>query len=199
MINSKLKKNSSSVFLILLTASFTGMLLSTKTGITHMNQSAYGLQMQQGFSSLPDSVTIQNTSMSIPAPNSVINNQAIPHQIVIGLPLREDGKVWVGTVTFSASKPIEIEVEQLYKPEILPDAKHGAPYNARWIDNTTHIALAPITMFTNTPVTITNTPISTGSLAFAGSALVFHKTSGDPFTVTYTIDATAKPLTQNLK
>jgi hypothetical protein len=38
------------------------------------------------------------------------------------------------------------------------------------------------------------TPMSTGSLTFAGSALVFHKIDGQPFTVTYTIDAVAKPL-----
>ena len=53
-----------------------------------------------------------------------------------------------------------------------------------------------MTTFSNTPVIVTNTPISTGSLTFAGSALVFHKTDGIPFTVTYTIDAVAKPLTQ---
>jgi hypothetical protein len=52
-----------------------------------------------------------------------------------------------------------------------------------------------MTQFSNTPVTVTNTPISTGSLVFAGSALIFHKTDGIPFTVTYTIDAVAKPLT----
>ena len=52
-----------------------------------------------------------------------------------------------------------------------------------------------MTTFSNTPVIVTNTPIGTGSLTFAGSALVFHKTDGITFTVTYTIDAVAKPLT----
>jgi len=79
---------------------------------------------------------------------------------------------------------------------VIPDAKHGAPYNAKWIDNTTRIALSPMTMFSNTPVAVTNTPISTGSFVFTGSALLFHKTDAIPFTVTYTIDAVAKPLTQ---
>jgi hypothetical protein len=79
---------------------------------------------------------------------------------------------------------------------VIPDAKHNAPYNAKWIDNTTHIALSTITTFSNTPVTMTNMPISTGSPAFVGSALVFHKTDGIPFTITYTVDALAKPLTQ---
>lgn len=166
--------------------------------VTSNNQVANGQQQQpklqqQQSSSLGDTMTIQNTSMSVPAPNSVINNQSIPHQIVVALPIRSDGKIWVGTATFTASKPIEVEVEHKYTA--LPDVKHGMPLNARWIDNTTRIALSPMTMFSNTPVTVTNTPISTGSFVFAGSALVFHKTDGQPFTVTYTLDAVAKPLT----
>jgi hypothetical protein len=52
-----------------------------------------------------------------------------------------------------------------------------------------------MTMFTNTPVAVTNTPISTGSFTFTGSALVFHKTDGVPFTVAYTLDVVANPLT----
>ena len=140
-------------------------------------------------------VRIQNTSMSIPAPNALANNQTIPHQIVIPLPLREDGKIWTGTATFTASKPIEIEVLHKYNPAVMPDAQHGEPYNGKWIDGS-NIAISTMTMFSNTPVSVTNTPISTGSFVFTGSALVFHKTSGDPFTVTYTIDAVANNMTK---
>jgi hypothetical protein len=39
-----------------------------------------------------------------------------------------------------------------------------------------------------TPISITNSPISTGSFVFTGSVLLFHKTDGQPFTVTYTTD-----------
>jgi hypothetical protein len=53
-----------------------------------------------------------------------------------------------------------------------------------------------MTMFSNTPVSVTNPPINTGSFVFIGSLLLFHKTDGQPFTVTYTIDATAKSLTR---
>jgi hypothetical protein len=175
------------------------VLLLLLTVIVSNNQGASAQQVQQQSklqqpSSLADTMTIQNTSMSIPAPNAPVNNQSIPHQIVVALPIRADGKIWIGTATFTASKPIEVEVEHKYNPQILPDAKHGLPLNAKWIDNTTHTALSPMTMFSNTPVTITNNPISTGSFVFAGSALVFHKTDGQPFTVTYTLDAVAKPL-----
>jgi len=139
---------------------------------------------------------VQNTTMSVAAPNANINNQTMPHQIVIALPLRQDGKIWTGTATFTASKPIEIEVLHKYNPKVLPDTKHGEPYHAKWIDGITPIALSTMTMFSNTPVSVTNSPISTGSFVFTGSVLLFHKTDGQPFTVTYTIDATAKSLTR---
>src|SRR4026208_2207568 len=139
---------------------------------------------------------IQNTSMSIPAPTAKLNNQSMPHQIVVALPLRQDGKIWTGTATFTASKPIEIEVLHRYNPAVLPDAKHGEPYHAKWIDGTTPIALSTMTMFTNTPVSVTNSPISTGSFVFTGSVLLVHKTDGQPFTVTYTVDAAAKSLSK---
>jgi hypothetical protein len=143
---------------------------------------------------------VQNTSMSAPAPNAncpkfnSTSCQVIPHQIVVALPVRSDGAIWTGTVTFTASKPIEIEVFHRYNPSVTPDTAHGLPYNAKWIDGNRY-ALSTMTMFSNTPVSVTNTPISTGSLVFTGSALLFHKTDGIPFTVTYTIDAVAKPLT----
>jgi hypothetical protein len=180
--------------LVVIMALGTGLPLSAT--ISPINQQEAIAQQEQQSSSLSDTVTMQNTSIPAPAPNAPVNKQSVPHQIVVALPLREDGKIWAGTVTFTTSKPIEIEVEHMYNPKVIPDARHGAPYNAKWIDNTTSIALSTMTMFTNTPVTVTNTPISTGSLTFAGSALVFHKTDGIPFTVTYSIDVIAKPLTR---
>jgi Na+-transporting NADH:ubiquinone oxidoreductase subunit NqrC len=152
-------------------------------------------QQQQQQDQQPIVMRIQNTSMSEPAPNAPLNNQTLPHQIVVALPIRHDGKIWTGTVTFTASKPIEVEVEHKYnRYNATIDAKHGEPYHAKWFDGT-NIALSTMTMFTNTPVAVTNTPISTGSFTFTGSALVFHKTDGVPFTVTYTLDAVANPLT----
>jgi hypothetical protein len=91
--------------------------------------------------------------MSEPAPNAP---QILPHQIVVALPIRQDGKIWTGTVTFTASKPIEVEVEHKYnRYNITLDAKHGEPYHAKWFDGT-NIALSTMTMFTNTPVAVTN-------------------------------------------
>jgi len=176
---------------IIATAIMTTMIMMPSLFTTVIAQLGKSTDVQQDTE-----FRVQNTTMSIPAPNANINNQTMPHQIVIALPLRQDGKIWTGTATFTASKPIEIEVLHKYNPKLLPDAKHGEPYHAKWIDGVTPIALSTMTMFSNTPVSVTNSPISTGSFVFTGSVLLFHKTDGQPFTVTYTIDATAKSLTR---
>ncbi len=134
---------------------------------------------------------VQKTEMSSPASPTVTPHGKLPHQIVFALPLRNDSRIWTGTVTFTASKPIEIEVLHSYKPQSVIDAEHGEPYHATLPNNMT-VAISTMTMFTDTPVKITGTPISTGSLQFTGSALVFHKTSGEPYTVTYTVDAVTR-------
>lgn len=139
-----------------------------------------------------EEITIQNTSMSIPAP---VRHPGQPsHEVVFALPLRTDGKIWSGTVTFTASKPIEVEVLHTYAPIENPDLTHAEPYHAVLPGNKS-IAITHLRHLVDVPIEINGTGISSGTLNFAGNALVFHKTSGEPFTVTYTIDAVAKELT----
>jgi hypothetical protein len=155
-----------SVFIVLILISAT-MLISSAI-ITMIIHSTVKAQLQQQDQQ-PIAIRIQNTSASQPAANAPLNNQTLPHQIVVALPIRQDGKIWTGTVTFTASKPIEVEVEHKYnRYNATLDAKHGEPYHAKWFDGT-NIALSTMTMFTNTPTAVTNTPISTGSLTFTGS------------------------------
>ena len=69
----------------------------------------------------------QNTSMSVPA---TVAHHGLPlHAIVWVLPLRDDGKIWSGSVSFTASKPIEAEIIHDYKPRQPIDEEHGEPYN----------------------------------------------------------------------
>lgn len=137
-------------------------------------------------------VVLQNTSMSAPAP--VRHPGQPPHEVVFALPLRNDGKIWTGTVTFTASKPIEVEVLHTYSPTVTPDSTHRAPYNAVLPGNNS-IAITHLRHLVDVPFEINGTGISSGSLDFVGNALLFHKTTGEPFTVTYTLDAVAKKLT----
>ena len=54
----------------------------------------------------------------------------LPHAVVFALPIRDDGKIYTGQVTFTASKPIEVEVIHIYKPDQPPDEVHGEPPTA---------------------------------------------------------------------
>ncbi|HEX7141324.1 MAG TPA: hypothetical protein VF222_02480 [Nitrososphaeraceae archaeon] len=133
----------------------------------------------------------QKTVMSQPAP---VKHQGQPsHEVVFALPLRDDGKVWSGTVTFTASKPIEVEILHTYAPEQNLDSLHGHPYHALLPGNKS-IAITHLRDIVDVPIEINGTGISSSSFNFVGNALVFHKTNGEPFTVTYTIDAKVKDI-----
>ena len=133
----------------------------------------------------------QNTSMSAPA--SVRHPGQPPHEVVFALPLRDDGKIWSGRVTFTASKPIEAEVLHIYNPQQPIDEKHGEPYHAVLPGNRS-VAISQLRDLVDVPIEINGTGISSGSFEFEGSALVFHKTSGEPFTVTYTVNAIVREI-----
>ncbi|HEY6164702.1 MAG TPA: hypothetical protein VIW25_07305 [Nitrososphaeraceae archaeon] len=128
-------------------------------------------------------VTIQKTGVS--------NTDPLPghsaHQLVMALPPRSDGKVWVGTVTWTASKPVEVVVLHMYNSSITADAAHGQPLIAPFGNGSVAISLV------KTP---SGTPVASGSMPFAGNALAFHTLNGDKFVVTYTADATPKQLTK---
>ena len=126
-----------------------------------------------------DTVTIQKTGVSSPDP--LPGHSA--HQLVMALPPRSDGKVWVGTVTWTASKPVEVVVLHGYNSSVTADAAHGQPLTAPFGNGAVAISLI------KTP---SGTPVASGAMPFAGNAIAFHTLSGDKFTVTYTVDATAK-------
>ena len=135
---------------------------------------------------------IQETQMSSAAPVAHTGN--LPHAVVFALPLRDDGKIYTGRVTFTASKPIEVEVLHVYNPAQEPDAEHGVPPTA--VLNGTMITYSHLTGIVDNNYIIGDVPTASGTFEFAGSGLVFHKRSSEPFTVTYTIDAVARSLTQ---
>ena len=128
-------------------------------------------------------VTIQKTGVS--APDPLPGHSA--HQLVMALPPRSDGKVWVGTVTWTASKPVEVVVLHMYNSSVTADAAHGQPLIAPFGKGSVAISLVKIP---------SGTPVASGSIPFAGNAVAFHTLNGDKFVVTYTADATPKQLTK---
>jgi hypothetical protein len=131
-----------------------------------------------------DTVTIQKTAESTTDPFP--GHSA--HQIVMALPPRDDGKVWVGTVTWTASKQVEVFILHGYNSTLKPDSSHGI------------VLTAPMGQGKEAAISIiktsSGTPIYSGSLRFVGNAVAFHTLSGARFTVTYSLDAVAKPLSQ---
>jgi hypothetical protein len=85
-------------------------------------------------------------------------------------------------------------VIHIYRPDQTPDEVHGAPPTA--VINGTTITYSHLTGIVDNNIITGDVPTASGTFQFTGSGLVFHKRSSEPFTVTYTIDAKAAPLTQ---
>jgi hypothetical protein len=112
------------------------------------------------------------------------------HQAVIVLPQRSDGMIWVGTLSWSSSKPVEVRLLQNYDESVTPDEAHGKPVTAPFAQGESAISLL---LQTNGAGTVPS--YNAGSMNFAASQVAFHTLGGVPFTVTYTVDAEAKSLT----
>lgn len=132
-------------------------------------------------------VTVQNTMTSVQDP--LPGHQG--HQAAIILPPRTDGKVWVGTVTWSASKPVELVVLHPYTNVSTADAAHGVPLISKPPTGAVAITLIGPNQFMPS-----SNPVPSGSAPFVGTAVAFHTLSGAKFTVTYSVDAMANSPTK---
>jgi hypothetical protein len=128
-----------------------------------------------------DSYTAQNTALSKAGTLPIHQT----HQTVKVLPARDDGKVWVGTITWASSKPVELEIWHSYNSSIGADSAHGQPVTAPYGNGTIAFTLLK---------TNSGTSLPSGSTNFAGDSLSFHTLDGSKFTVAYTVDAVAKNL-----
>ena len=132
-------------------------------------------------------VTVQNTMTSVQDP--LPGHQG--HQAAIILPPRTDGKIWVGTVTWSASKPVELVVLHPYANVSTADSAHGVPLISKPPTGAVAITLIGPNQFMPS-----GNPVPSGSAPFVGTAVAFHTLSGAKFTVTYSVDATANSPTK---
>jgi hypothetical protein len=131
-------------------------------------------------------VTIQNTTTSVQDP--LPGHQG--HQAALILPPRTDGKLWVGTVTWTSSKPVELVVLHGYT-NVTSDTAHGVPLIAKPPTGALAITLIGPSQFMPT-----SNPVPSGTAPFVGSAVAFHTLSGAKFTLTYSVDATANTPTK---
>src|SRR5215217_7196549 len=87
--------------------------------------SSIGMESQVAAQQQNDEIyRIQEIAMSMAAPVAHTGN--LPHAVVFALTIRDEGKIYTGQVTFTASKPIEVEVLHIYRPDQTSDEVHGA-------------------------------------------------------------------------
>lgn len=141
-----------------------------------------------------DTVTAEGTAMS--------QHDQLPghymHQAVVILPIRSDHKLWVGTVSWTASKPIEVRLLYDYNTTLTTDLAHGQPVTAPEGFSAEsppvpigRVAISLIKVFQGPPVV---SSFDAGSLPFVAKGVAFHSVNGTKFTVTYAVDAVAKPM-----
>jgi hypothetical protein len=112
------------------------------------------------------------------------------------LPLSEDGTIYSGVITYTATEPVEVvvlNVQNLNETEraILnttddEDPELGTLLTSQ-LNNETSIALNIITPEYGT------TPVPSASIPFAGNALGLHMSDGTPFAATYAVSAQSLP------
>jgi len=154
-----------------------------------------GAAQQTGGAAQNQTETTSMTATNFTAQKTAISTvDSLPghemHQAVIVLPQRTDGKIWVGTLSWSSSKPVEVRLLQNYDESVTPDEAHGKPVTAPFAQGESAISLL---LQTNGAGTVPS--YNAGSMNFAASQVAFHTLGGVPFTVTYTVDAEAKSLT----
>jgi hypothetical protein len=108
------------------------------------------------------------------------------HEIAFVLPPRNDGGVYSGVLTYTASKPVEVVVLHNYDPQNSTDVPevYGTELTSPLPDGSGNVA---ITLF-QPPY---EAGINSASVPFTGNALALHMLEDDPFTATYTVNAFA--------
>jgi hypothetical protein len=116
------------------------------------------------------------------------------HQAIVVLPARVDGDLWVGTISWVSSKPVELRLLYDYNFNLHPDAKHGVPPTTLFqLGKQGQVA---ISLIKPTNVITTGGTYYAGSMQFVAKAVALHNILGIPFTATYAVDAVAKPMTK---
>jgi hypothetical protein len=110
------------------------------------------------------------------------------HQATVILPPRDDGGLYSGVVTYTASVPVEVAVIQSYDLDNVTTAEIPDEFGALltspapWSEGDTVTPLMMSVDYANSPTTSSTTP-------FVGNVLALHTSTGEPFIATYSVVA----------
>ena len=123
------------------------------------------------------------------------------HEFATILPLTQEGSIYSGVLTYTASAPVEVvvlNVQTLNETErsmlnVTDDEEGFGTLLTAPLDNETSIAITVITP------PYGDTPVPSASIPFAGNALWLHTLDGTPFVANYAVSAQVLPSeTQNV-
>jgi hypothetical protein len=118
------------------------------------------------------------------------------HQRASILPLRQDGSIYTGVLTYTATEPVEIvilnmqnlnETEQAILNATGDDDDELGTLVTSQLDSETSLSLSYITPEYG------DSPVPSASIPFVGNALWLHTLSGEPFAATFVVDAQVQP------
>jgi plastocyanin len=118
------------------------------------------------------------------------------HQRASILPLRQDGSIYTGVLTYTATEPVEVvilnmqnlnETEQAILNATGDDDDELGTLVTSQLDSETSLSLSYITPEYG------DSPIPSASIPFVGNALWLHTLSGEPFAATFVVDAQVQP------
>jgi hypothetical protein len=155
---------------------------SSPTSTSPSGASSNATSVAKAAQAKPDAATI-SAGESFAQQGTVTSTQdPLPgheaHQLALILPPRDDGAIYQGTLTYTASKPVEVVILQNFANETSVDPTYGAIATAPLGEGTVAISLLT-PQYTG--------PINAASIPFAGNALALHTLNGDPFAATYTV------------
>lgn len=133
---------------------------------------------QDGEHIIAKQVTVTSTQDPIPG--------HAQHQLGMLLP-PEDGAIYSGTLTYTASKPVEVVVLHAYDGKVKPDAEHGDVLTGTI--NGKSYAISVMQFSNNVKAT------NSATVSFTGSGVALHTLSGEKFTATASIEAAHRKLT----
>ncbi|MGZ5547516.1 MAG: hypothetical protein ACXWFZ_06140 [Nitrososphaeraceae archaeon] len=155
---------------------------SSPTSNVTSSESANATSVAKTAQAKPDAATISAGEFFAQQGTVTSTQDPLPgheaHQLALILPPRDDGAIYQGTLTYTASKPVEVVILQNFANETAVDPTYGAIATAPLGEGTVAISLLT-PQYTG--------PINAASIPFAGNALALHTLNGEPFAATYTV------------
>jgi hypothetical protein len=182
MISQNLSKYSDLIMKLLFIQTAYGTNISNISFNATTNSFPFNEGFNRTFTDSQHNIVQQGTIFSIQDPFP--RHQA--EQIAMILPPTENNTVYTGILTFTASKPVEIEIfHRIYDINniVNADPKYGQLMTVPFGGNSS-MAISLIK-----PNQLGSSSVFALSVPFSGNALALHNTNGEPFVAVYTLTA----------